>query len=96
MFLLIYLKVYSADSLTPYSEVDKKQYQWDFPGGPVVKTLPSNPGVQPLVRGSHMTCIQKTQNIKQKQYCIKFSKDLKQVLNTIKIKEAILVSRKGL
>ena len=25
---------------TPYAEVDKKQ--WEFPGGPVVKTLPSN------------------------------------------------------
>ena len=44
LFLLIYLKVYSADSLTPYSAVDKKQYQWGFPGGPVVKTLPSNAG----------------------------------------------------
>ena len=43
-----------------------------------------------------MTCIPKTQNRKWKQYCIKFNKDFKQVLNTIQIKEAILVSSKGL
>ena len=53
----------------------------DFPGGPVVKTLPSNAGgVGPIpcwgakiphVSGS------KNQNIKQKQYCNKFDKDFK-------------------
>ena len=47
-----------------------------FPGGPVVKTSPSNAGqgvqVQPLVREirSHMPCSQKKQNIKWKSHCI--------------------------
>ena len=54
---------------------------WDFPGGPVVKTLPSNAGAQmpPLVRKLrfHMSCGQKKQNIEQKQYYNKFNKDFK-------------------
>ena len=54
---------------------------WDFPGSPLVKTLPSN------ARGIGSTPGQgakiphamgpKNQNIKQKQYCNKFNKDFK-------------------
>ena len=53
----------------------------DFPGGPMVKTSPSSAGVAggSLVSKlrSHMPCGQKSQNIKQKQHCNKFNKDLK-------------------
>ena len=54
----------------------------DFPGGPVVKTSPSNAeGVQIRflfgeVRFPHASW-PKHQNIKQKQYCNKFNKDFK-------------------
>ena len=51
----------------------------DFPGGPVVKTLPSNAGGVDSIPGwgadiPH-TSGPKKQNIKQKQYCNKFNKD---------------------
>ena len=52
------------------------------PGGPVVKTSPSNVGdvLQSLV-GEQRLYIppgqKKNQNVKQKQYCNKFSKDFK-------------------
>ena len=54
---------------------------WDFPGGPVVGTLPSNAGSEGLNPGrgakiSHASR-PKNQNIKQKQYCNKFNKDFK-------------------
>ena len=56
-------------------------HAWDFPGSLVVKTSPSNAGVQlRSVVGelrSHMSWGQKNQNIKQKQYCNKFNKDFK-------------------
>ena len=54
---------------------------WDLPGGPAVKTSPSNargagsiPG-----RGAKIPSASrpKKQNIKQKQYCNKFNKDFK-------------------
>ena len=53
----------------------------DFPGGPVVGTLPSNAGGAAPIPGQgvgipHASC-PKNQNIKQKQYCNKFNKDLK-------------------
>ena len=53
----------------------------DFPGGPVVKTSPSNAGVGSLIPGQgdkipHASG-PKNQNIKQKQYCNKFNKDFK-------------------
>ena len=52
-----------------------------FPSGPLVKTLPSHPGSVGLIPGwgariPHATW-PKSQNIKQKQYCNKFIKDLK-------------------
>ena len=53
----------------------------DSPGSPGVKTCLPVQGVRvrSLVGGlrSHMLCGGKNQNIKQKQYCNKFSKDLK-------------------
>ena len=59
----------------------KKKYFRDFPGGPVVTTLPSNAGVADLIpgQGSKIPCASqpKNQNITQKQYCDKFNEDLK-------------------
>ena len=54
---------------------------WDFPGGPVVKTSPSNAGGAGLIPGwgakiPHASQPE-NQNIKQKQYCNKFNKDFK-------------------
>ena len=53
----------------------------DFSGGPVVKTSPSNAGGTCLIpcRGAKIPHASgpKNQNIKQKQYCNKFNKDLK-------------------
>ena len=57
------------------------RYIRDFPGGPVVKTLPSNAeGVGSIPgRGSKIPHASwpKNQSIKQKQYCNKFNKDFK-------------------
>ena len=55
----------------------------DFPGGPVVKTLPSNAGGMDSIldQGAEIPHASqpKNQNIKKKlkQYCNKFNKDLK-------------------
>jgi len=53
----------------------------DFPGGPVVKTSPSNAGGAGSIpsQGAKISHASrpKHQNIKQKQYCNKFNKDLK-------------------
>ena len=46
----------------------------DFPGGPVVKTSPSNAVGVGLIPGPSWP---KNQNAKQKQYCNKLSKDFK-------------------
>ena len=49
----------------------------DFPGGPGVKTSPSNAGGAGLIPGQGVkiphTSWPKNQNIKQKQYCNKFN-----------------------
>ena len=55
----------------------------NFPGSPVVKTLPSSVGGVDLIAGwgtkiPH-TLRPKNQYIKQKQYCKKFNKDFKNV-----------------
>ena len=57
-----------------------KSNEWDFPGGPVVKTLPSNARDVGLIPGwgteiPHASWPKK-QNIRQKQYVINF-KDFK-------------------
>ena len=59
-----------------------KKNSWDFPGGPVVKTSPSNAGGVGSIPGQgakmpHTSWPQKQKNIKQKQYCNKFNKDFK-------------------
>ena len=55
----------------------------DFPGGPVVWTLPSITGDAGLIPGQGAKIPHasgpKDQNIKQKQYCNKFNKNLKKV-----------------
>ena len=54
----------------------------DFPGGPVVKTLPSCASGEDLIPGWGVKILHalgsKTQNIKKKQeqYCNKFNKDI--------------------
>ena len=58
-----------------------KKPERDFPGGPVVKTLPSNAGGAGSIPGQGAKLPHalwpKHQNIKQKQYCNKFNKDFK-------------------
>ena len=56
-------------------------FRSDFPGGPVVKTSPSNAGGEGSIPGwgakiPHASW-PKIQNIKQKQYCNIFNKDFK-------------------
>ena len=58
-----------------------KHSSGDFPGGPVVKTLPSNAGGAGSIPGwgagvPHASRPE-GQNTKQKQYCNKFNKDFK-------------------
>ena len=62
----------------------------DFPGGPVIKTSPSNAGDAGSIPGwgakiPHASW-PKNQNIKQKQYCNKFSKDFKRMVHIKKKK----------
>ena len=53
----------------------------DFPGGPVVETVPSSAGGAASIPGQGAKIPHalwpKIQNIKQKQYCNKFNKDFK-------------------
>ena len=57
------------------------QLHWDFPRGPLVKTLPFNAGgagsIPAWKARSHLACGQKKQSIKQKQYCNKLNEDFK-------------------
>ena len=59
----------------------KKETTGDFPGSPVVKTLPSSAGGMRSIpgQGAKMTHIlwPKIQRIKQKQYSSKFNEDFK-------------------
>ena len=54
---------------------------WNFPGGSVVKTLPSNAGSAGSNPGQEAkiphASLSKNQHMKQKQYCNKFNKDFK-------------------
>ena len=65
--------------VVPFPKMRKR----DFPGGPVVKTSPSNAGGVGSIPcwGTKMPCDlwQKKQNIRQKQYCNKFNKDFKMI-----------------
>ena len=62
-------------------KTDLRTSKWDFPGGPVVKTLPSNAGGVGSIPGWEAKIPHasgpKNQTIKQKQYCNKFNKDFK-------------------
>ena len=64
----------------PFSH-PQNTHVWDFPGGPVVKTLPSNAGGAGSIPGwgakTPHASRPKTQNIKQKQCCNKCNKDFK-------------------
>ena len=61
---------------------DERNIQRDFPGSPVVKTclVMQRVWIQFLVweLRSLVPCGQKTKMVKQKQYCNKFNKDLKE------------------
>ena len=63
------------------TNVTEKHIDRHFPGGPVVKTLPSNAGGAGSIpgRGAEIPHASwpKNQNVKQKQYCNKFNKDFK-------------------
>ena len=70
-----------VDLKSSHSKLKKKIVTRDFPGGPVVKTSPSNAvgaGSIPSwgIKIPHASW-PKHQNIKQKQYCNKFSEDFK-------------------
>ena len=59
----------------------KTYHKWDFPGGPVVETSPSNAGGMGLMPGQGAKIPHaswpKNQNMEQKQYYNKFNKDFK-------------------
>ena len=61
--------------------ISLRKWIGDLPGDPVVKTSPSNVGDLNLIPGQGakipLDLQPKKQNIKQKQYCNKFNKDLK-------------------
>ena len=67
--------------LFPSTPNNKTNNNRDFPGGPVVKISPSNAGGEGLIPdwGTKIPCALQTknQNMKQKQHCNKFNKDLK-------------------
>ena len=72
-----------------------------FPGGPMVKTSPSNAGGSCLIPGWDTKIPHasqpKNQNIKQKLYCNKFNKDFKNSAykkSSKKLKESWLLSLK--
>ena len=68
-------------NLTKKEERKKSDNIWDFRGGPVVKFSSSNAGGSDLNPGREAKTLHasqpKNQNIKQRQYCSKFNKDLK-------------------
>ena len=63
------------------SQLGLKNVDWDFPGGPAIKTSPSNVGSVGSIpgRGSKTPHASrpKNWNMNQKQYCNRFSKDFK-------------------
>jgi len=66
----------------------KSNCSQDFPGGPIVKTSPSSAGGLGLISGwgaeiPHALWL-KNQNMKRKQCCNKFNKDLKKIKKNFK------------
>lgn len=59
---------------------------WDFPGAPVIGTLPFKAGGASLILGQvftfcHPICLMaKNQSRQQKQYCNKFNKDFLKII----------------
>ena len=80
-YTLMLLFITSCISKLPYEIVFLLSIKkhCDFPGRPVVKTLPSNAGGAGSIPGWGVKIPHaswpKTQSIKQKQYCNKFNKD---------------------
>ena len=70
------------------NSLEDKRESRDFPGHPVVKTLPSSAGNAGSIPGQGtkipQTSGQKTKNMKQKQYCNKFNKDFLNALYVFK------------
>ena len=62
----------------------------DYPGSPVVKTLPSNTGCVGSIPGQGAKILHvlwlKNENMKQKQYCIKFNKGSKKKKRAVTMK----------
>ena len=75
---LIKISIYLKFVRTAAQKHPNKEIHQDLPGGQVVRSLPSSAGGAGSVPDgelrSHMPVCQKTQNVKQKQCCEKFSK----------------------
>ena len=71
----------NGSTFTTEIESMMNSFPQDFPGSPVVKTLPSNAGGVGSIPGQGANIPHasgpKNQNIKQKQYCNNFNKDIK-------------------
>ena len=63
-----------------------------FPGGPVVKTLPSSAGITGSILGPRAH-FPRNWNVKQKQDCNKFNKDFKNGPHQKKQKELFLIDK---
>ena len=65
----------------PGEQTDFRSNLWDFPGGPAVRTSPSNAGGAGSIPGWGAKIPHalwpKNQSIKQKQCCNRFNKDFK-------------------
>ena len=81
MFSVIFMGYHCSIGKLEKINILKYWIFWDFPGVPVVETLPSSAGGVGWIpgRGSRIphALWPKNQNIKQKQYCNKFNKDFK-------------------
>ena len=77
---LLYLLIQLLYDLCPNGSSVKTKVG-DFPGGPVVKTLPSNAEGVGSIPGQGIKTLHaswsENQHIKQKQYCNRFSKGFK-------------------
>ena len=75
------IKTYNTICLACGYRGDIKNRWWNFPGSSVVKASPSNAGGAGLIPDQAAKIPHalwpKHQSIKQKQYCNKFNKDLK-------------------
>ena len=76
-----FFRLMCASRKRQQSQFGLKNVNWDFPGGPVVKTSPSDVGSVdsiPVAEARvHMLWGQKNWNMNQKQYCNRFNKEFK-------------------